>query len=156
MARAAALAALVLVSAAAQCAALAAPQPASLAHATEVYASLLEGSPRVSVGGYVTPDGFAPLKPNEARPEHAAPAHAAQQHADVAPCGVRRCWLRCRWAACTGASRGRCLTTRGPSKTCLPARTPWKSWLTVRCGARVLLLCTPGPRGLRLRASVQP
>ena len=79
MARAAALAALALIAAAAQCAALGAPQPAGVARATEVYASLLQGSPRVSVGGYVSPDGFAPLKPNEARPRPRSACRVAQR-----------------------------------------------------------------------------
>ena len=79
MARAAALAALALIAAATQCAALGAPQPAGLARATEVYASLLQGSPRVSVGGYVSPDGFAPLKPNEARPRPRSACRVAQR-----------------------------------------------------------------------------
>ena len=80
MRRALALPALALACLASRAASLGSSPSASLPRPEEVYAPLLAGASRHAVGGYVTPDGFAPLKPSEARParprRHARCAHA--------------------------------------------------------------------------------
>jgi hypothetical protein len=68
MRRALALPALALACLASRAAALGASPSAVLPRPEEVYAPLLAGASRHAVGGYVTADGFAPLKPSEARP----------------------------------------------------------------------------------------